>query len=190
MSAAQLRGAFLVDAVRDVLDATGLPPRRLELEITESLLADDSFMRTVLGELRGLGVSLALDDFGTGFSSLGVLRTLPVDRLKVDRSFVQNMHVNDGDAALVRTIIAMGRELGLHVLAEGVELQEQFDALRELGCDEVQGYLLGRPLGTAAFRDRVGRSSKRPHTEDAEAADEGENRDTDPKRKVIPIGGS
>lgn len=194
VSVAQLRGAYLVEAVRDVLDATGLPPRRLELEITESLLADDSFMRTVLGELRGLGVSLALDDFGTGFSSLGVLRQLPVDRLKVDRSFVQNMHVNDGDAALVRTIVAMGRELGLHVLAEGVELQEQFDALRELGCDEVQGYLLGRPLGTAAFRDRVGRASERVRAEDLpkdESVDaEDEPRETDPLRKVIPIGKS
>lgn len=194
VSVAQLRGAYLVDAVREVLDITALPPRRLELEITESLLADDSFMRTVLGELRGLGVSLALDDFGTGFSSLGVLRQLPVDRLKVDRSFVQNMHVNDGDAALVRTIVAMGRELGLHVLAEGVELQEQFDALRELGCDEVQGYLLGRPLGTAAFRDRVDLASRRQlpaeARADAETNEEQSPRDTDPLRKIIPIGGS
>lgn len=192
VSVAQLRGAYLVDAVRDVLDVTGLPPRRLELEITESLLADDGFMRTVLGELRGLGVSLALDDFGTGFSSLGVLRQLPVDRLKVDRSFVQNMHVNDGDAALVRTIIAMGRELGLHVLAEGVELEQQFDALRELGCDEVQGYLLGRPLGSAAFRDRAARTELVSHRAPAggESGAEDAPRETDPGRKIIPIGKS
>ena len=185
VSVAQLRGSALVDSIRDVLDTTELPASRLELEITESLLADDPYTRGVLGELRELGVSLALDDFGTGFSSLGVLRQLPVDRLKIDRSFVQSMHINDGDAALVRTIVAMGRELGLHVLAEGVEQQKQFDALKEIGCDEVQGYFLGKPLGISAFRERVARQSAFPSA--AEALDDEE--DNGPPSKVIPIGG-
>ncbi len=181
VSVAQLRGAALVQSVRDVLEMSGLPAHRLELEITESLLADDPYTRGVLGELRELGVSLALDDFGTGFSSLGVLRQLPVDRLKIDRSFVQSMHTDDGDAALVRTIVAMGRELGLHVLAEGVELSEQLEALRSIGCDEVQGYYLGKPLRAVPFRERARRDC--PMT-DNEAAP-----DADTTGKVIPISG-
>ncbi|MEM6954223.1 MAG: EAL domain-containing protein [Myxococcota bacterium] len=186
VSVAQLRGGQnLVATVRDVLAETGFPPERLELEITESLLADDAFTRVVLGELRELGISLALDDFGTGFSSLGVLRQLPVDRLKIDRSFVQSMHTDDGDAALVRTIVAMGRELGLHVLAEGVELGEQLEALREIGCHEVQGYHLGKPLTPGAFRERVGRA---PETR-ASGTHEVAPSDTD-TGKVIPISGS
>lgn len=155
ISVAQLRCSDLVERVAGVLKSTGLDPRRLELEVTESMLADDAHTRKVLRELRALEVSLALDDFGTGFSSLGVLRSLPVECLKIDRSFVQTMHTNANDAALVRTIVAMGRELGLRVLAEGVEESEQLDALREVGCDEIQGFLLGKPMNAATFRKRV-----------------------------------
>ena len=155
ISVAQLRGSDLVRSVETVLESTGLPAHQLELEITESMLADDERTRGVLRDLRALGVSLALDDFGTGFSSLGVLRSLPVECLKIDRSFVQSMHTNPSDAALVRTIVAMGRELGLRVLAEGVEEREQLDALHEMGCDEIQGYLLGRPVDASAFQKRV-----------------------------------
>lgn len=152
VSVAQLRGALLVSSVEKMLRETDLTPSRLELEITESLLADDPYTRSVISDLRSLGVGMALDDFGTGFSSLSVLRQLPVDRLKIDRSFVQSMHNDASDAALVRTIVAMGRELGLHVLAEGVELQEQLRALRLIGCDEVQGYHLSRPISAVEFR--------------------------------------
>lgn len=155
ISVAQLRGSDLVQRVAGVLKSTGLAASQLELEVTESMLADDEHTRSVLRELRELGVSLALDDFGTGFSSLGVLRSLPVECLKIDRSFVQSMHTNVNDAALVRTIVAMGRELGLRVLAEGVEEREQLDALQSMGCDEIQGYLLGRPMDAATFRKRV-----------------------------------
>ncbi|MFK8003975.1 MAG: putative bifunctional diguanylate cyclase/phosphodiesterase [Polyangiales bacterium] len=151
VSVTQLRSGELVKNVKRVLASTGLPASRLELEITESLLADDELTRSVLSDLCTLGVSLALDDFGTGFSSLGVLRSLPVDCLKIDRSFVQSMHTSASDAALVRTIVAMGRELGLRVLAEGVEEREQLRALRELGCDEIQGFLLGRPMSAEDF---------------------------------------
>ena len=152
ISVAQLRSSELVERVQDVLSATGLPASRLELEITESMLADDEHTRSVLGELCALGVSLALDDFGTGFSSLGVLRSLPVECLKIDRSFVRSMHTDTNDAALVRTIVAMGRELGLRVLAEGVEEPKQLDVLKDMGCDELQGFLLGRPMDADAFR--------------------------------------
>lgn len=155
VSVAQLRGSDLVQAVANVLSSTGLPPGQLELEITESMLADDEHTRSVLRALRELGVSLALDDFGTGFSSLGVLRSLPVECLKIDRSFVQSMHTNLNDAALVRTIIAMGRELGLRVLAEGVEEREQLTALQTVGCDEIQGFLLGKPVDSVTFRKYI-----------------------------------
>lgn len=155
ISVAQLRGSELVESVAAVLKSTGLDAGQLELEVTESMLADDEHTRGVLGDLRELGVSLALDDFGTGFSSLGVLRSLPVECLKIDRSFVRSMHIDAGDAALVRTIVAMGRELGLRVLAEGVEEREQLDALKGMGCDEIQGFLLGKPMDAAAFQSCV-----------------------------------
>jgi diguanylate cyclase (GGDEF)-like protein len=158
ISVAQLRSGDLVESVKRVLKSSGLSASLLELEITESLLADDEQTRSVLSKLCTLGVSLALDDFGTGFSSLGVLRSLPVDCLKIDRSFVQSMHTNTSDAALVRTIVAMGRELELRVLAEGVEEREQLDALRSIGCDEIQGFLLGRPMNARAFQALVDRT--------------------------------
>jgi diguanylate cyclase (GGDEF)-like protein len=132
------------------LAAAGIPAANLELEITESVLVTD-FARVTSGlaALRDLGCRVALDDFGTGYSSLGYLQRLPLDRLKVDRSFVTGVHQNPADGAIFEAIIALARSVGLKVTAEGVEEPDQLDWLRRHGCDEAQGYLLARPMSAA-----------------------------------------
>ncbi|PKN57183.1 MAG: two-component system response regulator [Deltaproteobacteria bacterium HGW-Deltaproteobacteria-14] len=147
VSVAQFRRSDLVATVAEVLAATGLSPRMLELELTESLGVDnaDAFIAT-LADLRRLGVSLAIDDFGTGYSSLNYLRRLPVTTLKIDRTFVREVHTNPGDAGLARSIIAMAHNLGLSVVAEGVETEAQAAFLRRNMCDVLQGYLYARPM--------------------------------------------
>lgn len=169
VSVAQLAHGDFVDVVERSLRRTRLAASRLELEITESLIADDPRLVDTLRELEGLGVSLALDDFGTGYSSLSTLRTLPVSRVKIDRSFVRAVHQRDEDGAMIRAIVGMAHALGLEVLAEGVEEQAQLEVLARLGCNELQGYLLGRPMEEAEFRRLAGRS-ERPDDEVAEAA--------------------
>ncbi len=137
--------------VAHVLELTGFPATQLELEITESVLLEDA-EGTIkrLGDLKRLGVRIAVDDFGTGYSGLTYLSQLPVDRLKVDRSLVNRMTSEPKDLAIVRAVISLGRECGFAVLAEGVETEEQLGLLRELGCQQAQGYLLGRPTGAKA----------------------------------------
>lgn len=136
-----------VDTVRRVLDDTGLEPSLLELEITESsMLKDEAAIVKLLERVRALGVTLALDDFGTGYASFGYLRRLPVDTLKVDRSFVEEADADPEDAAVVGAILAMARVLDLRVVVEGVETRKQRRFLEQLGCDEIQGYLVSRPL--------------------------------------------
>jgi diguanylate cyclase (GGDEF)-like protein/PAS domain S-box-containing protein len=146
VSPRQLTSPRLVHSVAAALAESGLEPWRLMLEITESAFFDDPVtIRTVLTDLRGLGVTLALDDFGTGWSSLSYLRTLPVDVLKIDRSFVQDLP-NDLDAcAVVSAVLGLGHGMGLVVVAEGVEHEDQLTVLREMGCDEYQGFIDGRP---------------------------------------------
>jgi len=119
----------------------------LELEITEStMLANPARTKAVLGQLHALGIRLSIDDFGTGYSSLAYLRRLPIDEIKIDRSFVMNMDEEADDVAIVRSTIDLGRNLGLEVVAEGVETQAIWDKLRELGCSVAQGYFLSRPV--------------------------------------------
>jgi EAL domain-containing protein (putative c-di-GMP-specific phosphodiesterase class I) len=133
--------------VADRLRRTGTPPGRLKLEITEStIMADPETATSVLEELAGMGLELAIDDFGTGYSSLAYLRRLPVIELKIDRSFVSDMASERGDAMIVTSTIDLGHNLGLRVIAEGVEDDAVLDALRRAGCDGAQGYLLGRPV--------------------------------------------
>ena len=146
------RGGDLVALVRDALSASGLAPGQLELEITEGLLLDDTdaALRT-LADLRALGCSIAMDDFGTGYSSLGYLWRFPFDKLKIDRSFVLGMGEDPKAAAIVSSVVALGRALGVTVTAEGVETAEQAASLREAGCAQAQGFLLGRPASTAAL---------------------------------------
>jgi EAL domain-containing protein (putative c-di-GMP-specific phosphodiesterase class I) len=135
------------DDVASALERWGVEPARLELEITESTMLDDPFRtKVVLDRLFAMGVRLSIDDFGTGYSSLAYLRQLPVSEIKIDRSFVLNMDQNDDDAVIVRSTIDLGRNLGLRVVAEGVETQEAWSRLVELGCDVAQGYFLSRPV--------------------------------------------
>jgi len=146
VSAYQIKAASIVDTVHSALSDTGLDPALLELEITEGALQTGDGALDILSRLKALGVCLALDDFGTGYSALSSLKLLPFDRLKIDRSFVQDLQ-HDADArALCRAIIAMGRSLNMEIIAEGVETYEQLAFLREEGCDEMQGYLIGAPM--------------------------------------------
>jgi predicted signal transduction protein with EAL and GGDEF domain len=149
VSARQFRHPDFVQDVLAVLDATGAPAQRLELELTESQVVDD--VQAVISKMNVLkfrGVRFSLDDFGTGYSSLSHLKRLPLDQLKIDQSFVRDLLTDPDDAAIVKTIVALGRALELDVIAEGVETSEQRTALEQLGCHLHQGYFLARP-GTA-----------------------------------------
>ena len=141
VSVLQLLRGDLAGFLRELLDATGLPADRIELEVTESMVMQNAQQATaVLNDLRQIGVSLAIDDFGTGYSSLAYLKQLPVDILKVDRAFVKGLPHNRDDLAITRAVIAMAHGLSMKVVAEGVEEKHQFDSLREEGCDEFQGF--------------------------------------------------
>ncbi|RWI90052.1 MAG: EAL domain-containing protein [Mesorhizobium sp.] len=147
LSAVQLKDRALLDGIATALSETGLEPKRLEVEITESVLISHfEEAISLLQSLSFLSVTVALDDFGTGFSSLTYLRKLPLTRLKIDRSFVQDMLVDADCAAIVRSLIQLAHELRIEVTAEGVETPEQLDCLRRFGCDEAQGYLIGKPV--------------------------------------------
>jgi diguanylate cyclase (GGDEF)-like protein/PAS domain S-box-containing protein len=147
LSVHQLRQGKLVSLVRQVLVETGLEPRYLELELTESQLLDSvEHIIATFQQLRDLGVKLAIDDFGTGYSSLSYLKRIPVDYVKIDQAFIRGLGEGTEDAAITRAIIAMAHGLSLKVVAEGVERQEQLEFLKASRCDEVQGYLISRPV--------------------------------------------
>ncbi len=152
LSVHQLRQGKLVSLVRQVLEETGLAPQWLELELTESQLLDSvEHIILTFQQLRDLGVKLAIDDFGTGYSSLSYLRRFPVDYVKIDRAFISGLGDGTEDAAIIQAIISMAHSLGLKVVAEGVENQSQLEFLRSHGCDEVQGYLISRPIEATAM---------------------------------------
>ena len=158
LSVAQFRQAGLVDVVADALAESGLPPALLELEITESILMRDTASALeLLDRLRALGVRIAMDDFGTGYSSLSYLHLFPFDRIKIDRSFVQDLSRNIEAAAIVRAIVGLGRSLNMMTTAEGVEKQVQLAYLEDEACDEVQGFYFGRPVPAAEFAARIRR---------------------------------
>jgi diguanylate cyclase (GGDEF)-like protein/PAS domain S-box-containing protein len=145
--AVQLRQDELAETVTKALEATGLPPDALELEITENIfLQEGEAMIGPLRQLRDLGVGIAFDDYGTGFASLSLLKRFPLTRLKIDRSFVRNLCTDKEDEAVVRAIAYLAEGFGLEVTAEGVERDDQHQRLRELGCESAQGYLFGRPM--------------------------------------------
>ncbi len=153
VSSYQFRSGNLVDRVREALDASGLEPDRLELEITESvLLADSAATIETLHEIRALGVHIAMDDFGTGYSSLSYLRSFPFDKVKIDRSFVNDLGNKAEANAIVRAIAGLSKELGMATTAEGIETEEQYRHIREHGCSQAQGFLTGRPLPAAQAR--------------------------------------
>jgi len=147
LSAVQFHDGKLVPTVARALEVSGLAPHWLELEITESVLMDDpEKVVGVLEELKALGIKLSIDDFGTGYSSLAYLKRFPIDKIKIDRSFVSDIHHDPNDAAIVRMVISMASELERKVIAEGVETQEQADFLRLHCCDEIQGYFYSPPM--------------------------------------------
>jgi diguanylate cyclase (GGDEF)-like protein/PAS domain S-box-containing protein len=154
ISVHQLRQGNLTSLVRQVLEETGLAPQYLELELTESQLLDnvDSVIVT-FRQLRELGVKLAIDDFGTGYSSLSYLKRFPVHYVKIDQTFIRDLSPGGEDAAITRAIIAMAHSLELKVVAEGVETQAQMDFLKSQNCDEIQGYLISRPVEASAFAE-------------------------------------
>ncbi|MFN7025672.1 MAG: EAL domain-containing protein, partial [Pseudorhizobium sp.] len=152
MSARQFQDARLTAKVAGVLARTGLEPRWLEIEITESLIMKDVDAAVLrMTELTELGVGLALDDFGTGYSSLSMLKRFPLSRIKIDRSFIVEAPTDPDDGAIVSAIVSLAATLGLHVVAEGVETEAQAQFLVAAGCNEAQGFLLGRPQPAEGF---------------------------------------
>jgi EAL domain-containing protein (putative c-di-GMP-specific phosphodiesterase class I) len=148
VSAQQLRHPELQTIIADALKATRLSADRLYVEITETaLLASDATTEQNVRGLDAMGVHIALDDFGTGYSSLAVLKAYPIKAIKIDRSFIDGLPEDHDNAAIVTALIGMAKSLGLGVVAEGVETARQYAALRDLGCDLAQGYLVGRPVG-------------------------------------------
>jgi len=148
LSPVQFKSRALAQAVMSALASSGLPPHRLELEITESvLLQDNEATLTTLHQLRSLGVRISMDDFGTGYSSLSYLRSFPFDKIKIDKSFIWDMSSGrDDSVAIIRAVTGLGKNLGMATTAEGVETHEQLRSLRKEGCTEVQGYLFSRPM--------------------------------------------
>jgi len=159
----QLRQPDFVDLVRHALESTALPPDRLTLELTETMLIDDSEnTRPLLDALGQLGVRIALDDFGTGYSSLTYLRRLPIDTVKIDRSFVHALGTSTEDSAIVTAVIQLARDLHLGVVAEGVETPVQLEALRALGCSHAQGYLFAKPTPAEHLAELLGSQVELP----------------------------
>lgn len=152
LSLRQFQQANLVETVNQTLAETGLKPEYLELELTESSIMNDA-ERTIetLHRLKQLGIKISLDDFGTGYSCLSYLKTLPLDVLKIDRAFVRNVTTDIKDAAIVKTIVALSRNLKLRTIVEGVETEEQFNVLSNLGCNDFQGYLFSKPVRAESF---------------------------------------
>ncbi len=154
LSARSLHDPHLAEMVEDTLKASGAEPRRLTLEITESaIVLDPKRAEETLVQLSRMGIRLSIDDFGTGYTSLASIKRLPVDEIKIDKSFVLDMLTDPDDATIVRSVIELGHNLGLKVVAEGVESQEMLDALAALGCDEAQGFFINRPLTCDALKD-------------------------------------
>jgi EAL domain-containing protein (putative c-di-GMP-specific phosphodiesterase class I) len=158
----ELRSNGFVAGVKTILAETGFDPRRLELELTETFLMQDSKSTAlVLIALKDLGVQLALDDFGTGYSSLSYMRRFPIDALKVDQSFVRDLTTDEDDASVVSAVINMGKSLHMRVVAEGVETREQCSFLEQHKCSEAQGFHFSRPLQAKGFADLLRSASLR-----------------------------
>jgi EAL domain-containing protein (putative c-di-GMP-specific phosphodiesterase class I) len=152
LSARQFYQVNLAKMIERILQETGLPPQCLELEITESMMMGNTEkVVRILSELKEMNIQLAVDDFGTGYSSLGYLKRFPIDRLKIDRSFIDDVATSAHDATIAKAIISLAHNLNLQVIAEGVENRAQLEFLAANACDEIQGYLLSRPLDAEAL---------------------------------------
>lgn len=198
LSAQQLYNPMLVSEIEAVLRMSGLAPQQLELEITENILVDDvSAATTTLHRLAALGVRLAIDDFGTGYSSLSYLRHFPVDTLKIDRSFIDEIETSQDARVITSAIVNLAASLGIDVVAEGVENERQLALLAELGCTRVQGFLFNRPLATSELRRQLalaGPWPPSPQEHDARATSAGgqgskatlDSGQLEPRRQAIP----
>jgi diguanylate cyclase (GGDEF)-like protein/PAS domain S-box-containing protein len=161
LSPIQFRHGDLPNLIHAILMETGLAAGRLELEITEGVLFDDfSRATSILRRLKALGVRIAMDDFGTGYSSLSYLQSFPFDKIKIDQSFISMIKKNPQSAAIIRAIVGLGRGLSMNIVAEGVETADQLDFLRAEDCNEVQGFLVGRPFPIDKYAEQVGRPAK------------------------------
>jgi EAL domain-containing protein (putative c-di-GMP-specific phosphodiesterase class I) len=155
-TARQIAAPRFVESVAAALEETGLPPQALTLEVREEVLVEDGGQNVArLSELRDLGVRLAIDDFGTGYASLAYLGQLPVDIIKIDPSFVAGLGSDETLSLLTRTIVRLGRDLGLTVVAEGIERPEQLELLRAMDCPRGQGYLVARPMAAGRIESLV-----------------------------------
>jgi EAL domain-containing protein (putative c-di-GMP-specific phosphodiesterase class I) len=158
LSARQFASETLIEDLVRALEAHDIEPSQFEVELTESaLMADPERANQVLRQVDAMGVRISIDDFGTGYSSLSYLKRFPARTVKIDRSFIRGLPGDTNDAAITQAVIAMAHSLGLAVVAEGVECETQLQTLREMGCDEVQGYLLGRPMPPADLALRMER---------------------------------
>ncbi|HNX92885.1 MAG TPA: EAL domain-containing protein, partial [Syntrophomonas sp.] len=154
LSIRQFQNPDITNQVKNILRETGLDPRYLELEITESMLMQDTeYVVHTLNQLKNTGISISIDDFGTEYSSLAYLKTLPVDKIKIAMPFVQGIDVSDKDEAITKAIIVLARSLGLNVIAEGVETERQFAFLTQSMCDEIQGYFFYKPMPAHALEE-------------------------------------
>ncbi|WP_331281020.1 bifunctional diguanylate cyclase/phosphodiesterase [Brevibacillus thermoruber] len=164
LSVRQFYQPDLVEKIRGILEDTGLDPQWLELEITESIFADMDNAVPILQNIRDLGVHISIDDFGTGYSSFSYVKHLPVDTLKIDASFIRDVHTNKESQAIVRAILTIAQTLHLNVIAEGVEREEQLAFLHEEGCNEGQGYLFSKPIPRQDIEALLKASAGEPHT--------------------------
>ena len=152
ITAVEFQAPNFVSNIQHLLMKYEIPPIYLELEVTESVVITDIelVMKTIV-ILQNMGIKVSIDDFGTGYSSLAYLRKLPIDKIKIDRSFIQEVATNDSDLTIVKTMVELSHGLGKRVLAEGVETQQQLQLLRNIGCDAVQGYFISKPISEEEF---------------------------------------
>jgi EAL domain-containing protein (putative c-di-GMP-specific phosphodiesterase class I) len=166
VSARQFRERDLARRVASALKESGLEARHLELELTESLIMQDVELAVAtMRDLQSLGVQLAIDDFGTGYSSLSALKTFPVTRLKIDKSFIDGLLAHENDKAVAGAVISLGQTLNMRVIAEGVETDAQAAFLRNINCDEMQGYLFSKPLPAQGIEELLRGPSANPGRE-------------------------
>ncbi|HEX7192256.1 MAG TPA: EAL domain-containing protein, partial [Thermoanaerobaculia bacterium] len=160
ISAKSLLDQALPSKIHSILTKWDVDPRFLKIEITESsIMADPAHALAVMSMLQSMGVRLSVDDFGTGYSSLTHLRQLPIDEIKIDKSFVSGMTTSEADAAIVRTVIDLGHNLGKQVCAEGVEDEATWNMVRDLGCDLAQGFWISKPVTASELMDWLVKSS-------------------------------
>jgi len=173
LSPKQLVHPYLRSQIKEVIENTGLDPRQLKLEVTESTVMDNSERSlSVLLALAELGVSLSTDDFGTGYSSLSYLHRFPFSRLKIDRSFINKMDEDEKSAAIVKTILLLGENLGIEVVAEGIETAHQLALLRSLGCRLGQGYIFSEPINADLAKHLISNPFEVSHHEPIDIATE------------------